>query len=116
MICLVLNKLTLEEDISLIKEHRPFVDIVELRIDYLNSADALQAASFPDMTDLPVILTCRRADDGGQYRDSEKARLALLERALDGNFAYVDIEEDVKRSVCVTKAQQKGMQVIRLVP
>ena len=113
MICLVLNTLTLEENAALISQHRPFVDIVELRVDFLSSQEAQQAARFPAMTDLPVILTCRRAQDGGQYRDSEKSRLAIIEKALEGDFAYVDIEEDVKRSVCVTKAQQKGIQVIR---
>ncbi|MGD8114255.1 MAG: shikimate dehydrogenase, partial [Sphaerochaetaceae bacterium] len=34
-------------------------------------------------------------------------------RALDGNFAYVDIEEDIKRSVILQKAQQKNIKIIR---
>ena len=113
MICLVLTGTTIEENLDLIHRNSEYIDLVELRMDLLNDGEKKKAASFPDLTDVPVILTCRRKSDGGAFEDSEKRRMALIERALDGNFAYVDIEEDIKRSVILQKAQQKNIKIIR---
>ena len=44
---------------------------------------------------------------------SEKERRALLLSALDGDFAYVDIEEDVKKNDVEEKARAKGVKIIR---
>lgn len=115
MICLVLTGSTLEEDISLITKHSPYIDIVELRVDLLSPEEQQKAATFPTLTTLPVILTCRRVIDGGTYSDSEKSRLALLETLLEGNFSYVDIEEDVKKASVLQKAEEKKIHIIRSV-
>ncbi len=113
LICLVLNKSSLAENVDLVRRNLPYIDIVELRIDYLTAEEILKASLFPSMVSVPVILTCRRVSDGGTYKEEERTRFSLMEKALDGDFSYVDIEEDVKRSVCVTKAQKKGIKVIR---
>ena len=60
---------------------------------------------FPAMTDVPVILTLRRKCDGGKCTLSERQRRSLLLDALDGDFAYVDIEEDIKRTEVESKAR-----------
>ncbi len=113
MICLVLNQATLEKNRDLALQMRRWIDIVELRIDFLTPGEAEAASDFPAMVDVPVILTCRRKNDGGTFEGPEKRRLALLEKALDGDFAYVDVEEDVKRSSVTVKAKAKGIEVIR---
>ncbi|MEA5031856.1 MAG: type I 3-dehydroquinate dehydratase, partial [Sphaerochaeta sp.] len=113
MICLVLSGSTIEENISQFKRNREYVDLVELRIDLLHESSRSLASKFPDMVDLPVILTCRRQSDGGKYVGSEKSRGALLESCLDGNFAYVDIEDDVKRSAAELKARERKVRIIR---
>jgi 3-dehydroquinate dehydratase/shikimate dehydrogenase len=113
MICLVLTGTTIEENIHLVDQNREYIDLVELRLDLLTDEEKGKALQFPDLVDLPVILTCRRESDGGNYQGTEKKRLALLEHALDGNYSYIDIEEDIKRSIIFQKAQNKNVQIIR---
>lgn len=113
MICLVLTGSTIEENVSQCNRNRQYIDIVELRIDLLHESSRVRAAMFPEMVDIPVILTIRRQSDGGRYVGSERSRLSLMESVLDGNFAYVDIEDDVKRSGAEQKARTKGIRIIR---
>ena len=96
-----------------IKQNRAYIDAAELRLDLLQEEEQQKASSFPSMTDVPVILTLRRKEDGGQCMLSEKERRQLLLSALDGDFAYVDIEEDVKRNDVEQKAREKGVRIIR---
>jgi len=113
MICLVLTGSTLDKNIALIKQQEAYIDIVELRVDLLTPEEQQKAITFPTLTTLPVILTCRRVQDGGSYSESEKSRLALLEGLLEGNFSYIDIEEDIKKSHLLQKAQEKEINIIR---
>ena len=113
MICLTLSGSTLSACLSEIRENREYIDLAELRLDYLEKSEQERASEFPSMTDVPVILTLRRKEDGGKCTLSEKERRALLLSALDGDFAYVDIEEDVKKNDVEEKARAKGVKIIR---
>ncbi len=113
MICLTLSGNTLASCLDEIKQNRAYIDAAELRLDLLQEEEQQKASSFPSMTDVPVILTLRRKEDGGQCMLSEKERRQLLLSALDGDFAYVDIEEDVKRNDVEQKAREKGVRIIR---
>ena len=64
-------------------------DLVELRLDTVEDPDvagALQGRRGP------VIVTCRAAWEGGYFKGTEEARLALLEQAWRAGADYVDIE------------------------
>ncbi len=98
MLCLTLTGSTLEENRRLVEENRRWISLAELRLDHLNSDEQKIASSFPSTVDLPVILTFRRKSDGGACSLPERQRLQLLYETAKGNFAYVDIEEDVKKS------------------
>lgn len=98
MLCLTLTERTIAEDLSCIERNRGYVDLVELRLDALDPNELEKAKSFPDCTDKPVILTFRRKADGGLREVDEKSRLKTLCDILHGNFAYVDVEGDVKKS------------------
>ncbi|NCB01073.1 MAG: shikimate dehydrogenase [Spirochaetia bacterium] len=113
MIALVLTGTSLDENITLIKQNKSYIDLVELRIDLLSPEEQKKAYTFPSLTPLPVILTCRRKIDGGAFTESEKLRLTLLEETIKGNFAYIDIEEDIKKSTLLQKAIDKGIEIIR---
>ncbi len=65
------------------------------------------------MVNIPVIATYRRPEDGGKCNVSEKTRRNILLDALDGNFSYVDIEDDVKKCELEDKAREKGIKIIR---
>jgi len=113
MICLVLTGGTIEASVSQYERNKEYVDIVELRVDLLHESSRSRVATFPSLVDVPVILTIRRQSDGGMYIGSERSRLALLESCLDGKFDYVDIEDDVKRSMAEQKAREAGVRIIR---
>ncbi|MGE4584081.1 MAG: type I 3-dehydroquinate dehydratase [Sphaerochaeta sp.] len=98
MLCLTLTGSTLEENRSLVERNRKWISLAELRLDYLHPDEQKIASSFPSTVDVPVILTLRRKSDGGKCELGEKQRLQLLYEASKGDFAYIDIEDDVKKS------------------
>jgi len=113
LICLVLTGKTIQENREQLAKNRPYIDLCELRVDYLEPREYSHLSAFPKESGVPVILTCRRQADGGQYKGSEKERVALLEAALEGNFTYLDLEIDLKRASLEQKARDKGVKIIR---
>lgn len=100
-ICLCLTGKTLEEDLEILNKYRSWIDIAELRVDYLTSDERLFVRRFPELAGIPCILTIRRRIDGGQYYEGEASRTTLFARALAfadqdsrKNFAYIDLESD----------------------
>ena len=101
LVCLTLAKKTIDEDIALINKYRKYIDMVELRADYLDEDELLSIRRFPEIAQIPTLLTIRRLIDGGLYAGGEGARAMLFARALAfseqdkrKNFAYVDFEDD----------------------
>jgi 3-dehydroquinate dehydratase/shikimate dehydrogenase len=64
-------------------------DLVELRVDALHDLDLAQLRSLGNK---PIVLTCRSPEEGGKFKGSEPERQAILQRALELGFDYVDIE------------------------
>ena len=77
----------------------------------LAKADLLNAARFGDIIELqldhrrapaspkPLIISCRRKQDGGAWQDSEDARLRLLRQAIAAGPAYVELDLDIAPSI-----------------
>lgn len=98
-ICLTLTGKTIKEDLELIEKYRNYVDIVELRGDFLEDDERLHIRKFPSLAKIPCILTLRRVNDGGMFKEGEAARTILFGRALafteeTKKFEYIDFEED----------------------
>lgn len=72
-------------------------ELVELRIDYMRKK--------PDMGLLlkdrptPVVVTCRRRSDRGRWFGTEEQRLAILREAIIAGAEYVDLEDDIAKSI-----------------
>ena len=68
-------------------------DLIELRLDRFDKA--------PDFGQLfekkfkPVIVSCRRKRDGGDWNGTEESRLAILRQAVLAKADYIEIESDV---------------------
>lgn len=121
-ICLCLTGQTLAEDLEILNRYRNWIDMVELRVDYLNKDDRLHIRRFPEMAGIPCILTIRRKIDGGQFLDGEAARTMLFARGLAfadqdtrKNFAYIDFEEDFHVPSLQDAALAFGTRIIRSV-
>jgi 3-dehydroquinate dehydratase/shikimate dehydrogenase len=71
--------------------------LVELRVDWLSKA--------PDVPRLlkdrptPVVVTCRRREDGGKWTGTEDARRMVLRTAIISGADYVDLESDIAKSI-----------------
>ena len=84
-----------------IAEYRHLVDqgaqLIELRLDYINGEVNLKRliADRPS----PVVISCRRAIDGGKFVGSEEQRRMLLRTAIAEEVEYVDLEADVAASI-----------------
>ncbi|MDR3343638.1 MAG: type I 3-dehydroquinate dehydratase [Treponema sp.] len=119
-ICLCLTGKTLARDLEILEKYRKYVDVAELRVDYLEPDERFLIRRFPEMAGLPVILTIRRDIEGGQFVGGEGARISLLSKGLAfadadprRNFAYVDLEEDLNVPSLEEAARTFGTRIIR---
>ena len=119
-ICLSLTGNTIQEDLAILERYRSFIDIAELRVDYLTKDERLYVRRFPEMAGIPCILSIRRRIDGGLYMEGEAARTTLFARAMafaeqdvTKNFAYIDLENDFFVPSLHDAALAFGTSVIR---
>lgn len=69
------------------------VRLVELRVDFIRREVNLKRLL--ENRPCPVIITCRREEDGGQWKGTEEQRQMLLRSAIVEGTDYIDLEEDV---------------------
>jgi len=106
----------------LVELYRPWIDIAELRVDCLSADERIYFRRFPEMANIPCILTIRRKSDGGQYLEGEGSRTAFMARGLAfaetdhrKNFSYIDLEEDLQVPSIEEAARAFGTRIIRSV-
>ena len=88
LLCVTVTAATMAE----LRDKRDAVtdaDLVELRLDTVSDPDVAGAL---DGRTRPVIVTCRAAWEGGEFRGSEEERRRILSDALSQGADYVDIE------------------------
>jgi len=119
-VCLCLTGRTLAKDLEILEKYRPYVDVAELRVDYLDADERFHLRRFPELAGIPTILTVRRKVDGGKFIEGEGARIVLLASGLAfadtdrrRNFAYVDLEEDLNVPSLEEAARTFGTRIIR---
>jgi 3-dehydroquinate dehydratase/shikimate dehydrogenase len=119
-LCLCLTAKTLERNLAILDKYRKYADLAELRVDCLEPNERFLIRRFPEQAGLPVILTIRRDVDGGNFTGGEGARISLLSKGLAfaeadrrRNFAYVDLEEDLRVPSLEEAARTFGTRIIR---
>lgn len=119
-ICLSLTGKTIAEDLAALERYRDKVDLVELRVDWLNPEEQFLVRNFPSLAGLPVILTVRRRSDCGVFDEGEGVRLVIIAKALSyarsdnrANFAYVDLEDDFHVPAIEDTCRIFGTRIIR---
>ena len=65
-------------------------DLIEIRFDYMEFQS--DPAAIRKITDLPLIATNRRKDQGGYSKLNEQERVGSIIEAIDAGFEYADIE------------------------
>lgn len=72
-------------------------DIVEVCLDHL--------VKEPDVKDLldgakkPILISCRRREDGGEFEGTEEERLLLLRQAILAGPAYIELDIDTAHKI-----------------
>lgn len=92
MICISINQESRRLALVDMLNAARYADLLEVRLDRFGKA--------PDVGELiankpkPVIMSCRRAKDGGYWDGSEQERLAILRQCIISKAEYVEIELD----------------------
>ncbi|XZE21168.1 shikimate dehydrogenase [Pirellulaceae bacterium SH449] len=85
----------------MITEHQQVAEqgakLVELRLDYIGRSIDLSRLLKNRPT--PVVVTCRRREDGGRWERTEEERLMLLRSAIAMGVEYVDLEDDTATKI-----------------
>lgn len=76
---------------------REGADLTEMRLDYIGRSIDLRRLLANRHT--PVLITCRRREDGGRWDRTEEERLMILRTAIASGVDYVDLEADIAGSV-----------------
>ncbi len=71
--------------------------LVELRLDYIRGDVNLKRLLADQPA--PVIITCRREEDGGKWAGDEESRIMQLRSAIAEGVDYIDLEEDVAAQI-----------------
>jgi 3-dehydroquinate dehydratase/shikimate dehydrogenase len=87
-------------------------DIIELCLDHF--------VKEPDVKDLitavnkPMIVSCRREQDGGKWKGTEEERLLLLRQAIVAGPAYVELDLDIAAKIPRFGSTQRVISFTRL--
>ncbi|HZZ81906.1 MAG TPA: type I 3-dehydroquinate dehydratase [Gemmataceae bacterium] len=93
MICISINSESRRLALADMVNAKHFGDILEIRLDRFGKS--------PDIGELihakprPVLMACRRPEDGGYWDGTEDERLAILRQCIISKADYVEIELDV---------------------
>ena len=111
-ICLVLTEKTIEENRNKLKSQLEYVDLAELRADFLSSVELSEIKKFPQEFSIPIIFTLRKPADGGYFKGSDEERRNLL-KAASGNYHYIDIEIDNNDTEAYDIVKSSSTRIIR---
>lgn len=72
-------------------------DLIELCLDHFLKEP--NVGELIRMVDKPVLVSCRRPRDGGQWEGTEEERLQLLRNAIVAGPAYVELDLDIAHQI-----------------
>ncbi|MBN1649650.1 MAG: shikimate dehydrogenase [Spirochaetales bacterium] len=93
MKCLVVAEKTISDCIAVMNTYASFIDMAEIRADFLLPDEMEKCAELPSHIRFPLIITIRLPEDGGHFRGSKEERTRLYTQALQGGYSYMDLEE-----------------------
>ncbi len=98
MLCVTIARTRHKHTIS---EHQQVAELgaklAELRLDYIGRS--IDLGRLLKNRPTPVVITCRRKEDGGRWDRTEEERLMLLRSAIAMGIEYVDLEEDTAQKI-----------------
>jgi 3-dehydroquinate dehydratase/shikimate dehydrogenase len=86
-----------------------YADMVEIRLDYLNS---INFASLKGLIKIPIIITIRSGDEGGFFTGTKSDLINLYQQAIDAGMDYIDIDYRIADSLTELKFNEKTKLVL----
>ena len=74
-----------------------FADLIELCLDRLHKDP--DVGELMQGIDKPMIVSCRRTEDGGQFPGTEDERIALLRQAIVTGPAYIELDLETAKKI-----------------
>ncbi len=91
-ICIPIVETTIETARKAMKIASEKADLIEWRVDFLDTIDLMAFETLITEVNFPLIITCRLKSQGGTDNLTEKSREKLLEIALKNEVAFIDLE------------------------
>lgn len=91
-ICTVVTGKTIREFLRNLDLIQAVSDMVELRIDYIKEIKLSDLETIKKALKKEAIFTCRKKEEGGKFLENEEKRLLIIQKALDLDFDFFDIE------------------------
>ena len=67
-------------------------DLIEIRLDYISELNLDDIREIISRKPCPLIMTCRKKDEGGKFSGTEERRLEILKKCIEFGADYLDIE------------------------
>ena len=112
-ICLVVAEPSISEAVNTIRADAEFIDLAEIRADFLREDEIAHIDKLPSSTGVPLIFTYRRVADGGRSADPEPVRRNILAKAAMAGYRFVDLESDVDFPEVEAACRGSGCRIIR---
>ena len=104
-LCISLTERTHEKCMEHVSSSK--ADIVEHRLDFMNRIESLD--EIYNVSEVPIIATCRSIQNGGRYNGSEEQRIKYLITAIQAGASFVDIEYGID-SRYLTMIEEESVQ------
>ncbi len=111
-LCLVLTGKTLNENRQQLIQYRKWIDMAEVRADLLDRNEWSALNAFSTEFDLDFILTLRKVADGGNWAGDEQERESFFRMALNGRWAYWDLEDNARLPQLEREWLSKGGRLV----
>lgn len=92
IICIPVMGKTLEELLENLKKAEELSSFVEIRADSIEKFDENDLEIIKKAITGKAIFTCRHVAEGGLYKIHEEVRLKLLQKAIELQFDFIDVE------------------------
>lgn len=113
MLCVPIRGPSFTQAQQQILEAQKYADIVEWRLDCFDTLDVPSLESVKKSCLLPTIFTLRPTSQGGAYRFPEEQRLIELQRLVQLNPTYIDVEYSVPSAfINMLKNQHPALKII----
>jgi 3-dehydroquinate dehydratase-1 len=97
-ICIPVMGKTLSELLANLEKAQELTPLIEIRADSLETINEEDIEKIKKVVKGEAIFTCRHVAEGGLHKVHEETRLKLLQKAIDIQFNYIDVELETCRT------------------